>query len=100
MAVLSKIQKLTAEGNTDMTLGDLLNKIQVSVSEYLHALEVSSKGNVTLLMREPSECSINNYNPSVKLAWQANMDLQFVLNAVSCMLPLTLRKTRDPWVNC
>ena len=26
-------------------------------------------------MHEPSECCINNYNSSVMLAWQANMDL-------------------------
>ena len=27
-----------------------------------------------------------NYNPSVMLAWQANMDTQFVLNAYACIM--------------
>ena len=45
------------------------------------ALEVSDKESVVLLKREPSECMANNYNGSVMLAWQANMDLQYVLNA-------------------
>ena len=37
-----------------------------------------------VLKREPSECFINNYNPSVQ--WQANMDIQFVLNAYACIM--------------
>ena len=75
-------QKLIAEGNTDMSLDDLLDKAEVSESEYTQALEVSSKGNVVVLRREPNEC----YNPSVMLAWQANMDIQFVLNAYACVM--------------
>ena len=86
VAVLSKVQKLITEGNTDMSLDDLLDKAEVSESEYTQALEVSSKGNVVILRREPNECSVNNYNPSVMLAWQANMDIQFVLNAYACVM--------------
>ena len=55
VAVLSKVQKLIAEGNTDMSLDDLLDKAEVSESDYTQALEVSSKGNVVVLRREPNE---------------------------------------------
>ena len=34
-----------------------------------------------LLKREPNEQNVNNYNASVMLAWQANMDIQYVLDA-------------------
>ena len=87
MAVLSKVQKLIAEGNTNMSLDDLLDKAEVTEAKYIHALEVSSKGNVVLRCK-PNECSINNYNPSVMLAWQANMDIQFVLSLyyVCCLI--------------
>ena len=61
-----------------MSLDDLLDKAE---SEYTQALEVSSKGNVVVLRREPNECSI----PSVMLAWQAN-DIRFVLNAYACVM--------------
>ena len=86
VAVLSKVQKLIAEGNTDISLDDLLDKAEVPESEYIQALQVSNKGNVVVLRREPNECSVNNYNPSVMLAWQANMDIQFVLNAYACVM--------------
>ena len=39
-----------------------------------------------MLKRKPSECNINNYNIPVLLAWQANMDLQYVLNAYACIM--------------
>ena len=38
-------------------------------------------GTVVLLERKPNEQNINNYNASVMLAWQANMDIQYVLDA-------------------
>ena len=70
----------------DSTSNLYLDKAEVSETEYTQALEVSSKGNVVVLRREPNECSVNNYNPSVMLAWQANMDIQFVLNAYACVM--------------
>ena len=37
-----------------------------------------------LLKRNPNEIRINNYNASLLAAWQANMDLQFVLDPYAC----------------
>ena len=39
-----------------------------------------------MLKRKPCECKINNYNANVMLAWQANMDIQYVLNAYACVM--------------
>ena len=71
---------------TELSLSELLDKAEVTEQEYIDALEVSTNGNVVVLKREPGECCINNYNPSVLLAWQANMDIQFVLNAYACVM--------------
>ena len=84
LTVLGKVQKVIAEGNTDLSLAELLDKAEVTENEYVDA--VSTNGNVVVLKREPDECFINNYNPSVMLAWQANMDIQFVLNAYGCVM--------------
>ena len=46
---------------------------------------VSSKENVVVLKRQPNECNINNNGP-VMLAWQANTDVQYVLNAYACIM--------------
>ena len=80
------MQKLISEGNTDLSLTELLDKADVTETEYVDALETSCTGNIVVLQREPHECCINNYNSSVMLAWQANMDIQFVLNAYACIM--------------
>ena len=67
-------------------MNELLAKADVTLDQYVSALEVSTKGSVVILKRIPSECNINNYNPSVMLAWQANMDIQYVLHAYACVM--------------
>ena len=66
----------------------LLNNVGVDlhVSDYLKALQTSLRGNAIVLKRMPNECKINNYNPHVTLAWQANMDIQYVLNGYACVM--------------
>ena len=85
-SVLTKVQKLITDGNTELSLSELLDKAEVTEQEYVDALELSTNSSVVILQREPNECCINNYNPSVMLAWQANMDIQFVLNAYACVM--------------
>ena len=67
------------------TIDDVLSKASVD-REYIEALQVTKGGNVVLLKREPNEQNINNYNASVMLAWQANMDIQYVLDAYACVM--------------
>ena len=69
-----------------MTLDELLTKCSVDKHEYIRALKESDKGTLILLKRQPNECFVDNYNSAVMLAWQANMDLQFVLNAYACVM--------------
>ena len=66
--VLSKVYPVLADNHADLSLEDILDKAEVTMSDYMDALEVSTNGNVVLLKRNPSECNINNYNSSVMLA--------------------------------
>ena len=85
-SVLAKVHKVLADGHTDLSLNEILIRAKVSPNEYTEALEVSSKGCVVVLQRQPNEININNYNAPVTLAWQANTDIQFVLNAYACIM--------------
>ena len=85
-AVLTKVHKVIADGHPDKSLDEILIQANVTPDEYTEALQVSNKGNIVLLKRKPSECMVNNYNGPVMLAWQANMDLQYVLNAYACIM--------------
>ena len=86
-SVLAIVHKVLAHGHIDLSLNEILIRAKVSShNEYTEALEVSSKGSVVLLKRQPSEININNYNGPVTLAWQANTDIQYVLNAYACIM--------------
>ena len=84
--ILAKVRKVLADGHTNLSLDEVLTKATIGSHEYMKALEIFSKGNVVILKREPHECSIKNYNGAVMLAWKANMDLQYVLNAYACIM--------------
>ena len=83
--LLTKVRKVLPDCDDNASL-DVLSKAGVDRSEYVQALEVTNSGTVVLLKREPREQNINNYNASVMLAWQANMDIQFILNAYACVM--------------
>ena len=85
-SVLAQVHKVLADGSTELSLDEVLVKADVSLNEYTKALEVSSKGSVVVLKRQPNECNVNNYNAPVTLAWQANTDIQYVLNAYACLM--------------
>ena len=61
--MLRNVQTLIADGNTDLSLAELLDKAEVTEKDYIDALEVSTNGNVVVLKREPEECFINNSTP-------------------------------------
>ena len=84
--VLNKVREYLINSDTDLTIEQLLNNVGVDLSDYLKALQTSLRGNAIVLKRMPNECKINNYNSHVMLAWQANMDIQYVLNAYACVM--------------
>jgi len=84
--VLAKVCKVLLDGPTDLSLDELLAKADIEHDTYSKAVETSSRGSLVILKREPNEFCVNNYNAPVMLAWQANMDLRFVLNAYACVM--------------
>ena len=58
----------------------------IEFGDYMEALQTSTRGNIIVLKHDPSECKINNYNRAMMLAWQANMGIQYVLNAYACVM--------------
>ena len=70
----------------NITLEELLLKAGVSLDMYMSALQTCSKGNCIVMKRAPSETWINNYNPDVLKIWQANMDIQYVLDPYACVM--------------
>ena len=83
---LVKVRKQLLQGNTDISLEELFACANVNSVDYEQAVRTTARGNKVVLRRNPCECNISNYNPSVMLAWQANMDIQYVMDAYACVM--------------
>ena len=58
----------------------LCQKANVKYNDYIEALETSTSGYSVVLQRDLDELFINPYNREWMKAWNANMDLQVVLD--------------------
>ena len=86
-AVYEKLSSL--EPNTDPSLADILEDLEIPLALYLKALQwIKTKQGrpAVLLKRKPIEGCINFYNPVLLKAWQANMDIQIVDHVESCIM--------------
>ena len=68
----------------DITFENFLNNIQLSEESNIHAIRWNIKRNTLFLKRTPSEIMINSYNTKLLKAWQANIDIQYVLDPYAC----------------
>ncbi|KAF1374343.1 hypothetical protein PFLUV_G00249070 [Perca fluviatilis] len=48
-----------------------------------------NKSSAVILKRDPKDCWVNGYNPHLLEAWNANIDVSYILNAYSCIMYLT-----------
>ncbi|XP_077385098.1 uncharacterized protein LOC144023466 [Festucalex cinctus] len=85
-AKLVCVKRLLNEPETaSLTLPQLLAKCELTSDEYMECLHMTAAKSSVVLKRDPKDCWVNNYNPHLLLAWNANMDIQYILNAYSCI---------------
>ena len=68
-----------------MSAADVLQQANLTQEQFETALgKLATKVSI-VLKREPKECWTNQYNSHLLQAWNANIDLQYVVNAYSCI---------------
>ncbi|XP_061195058.1 uncharacterized protein LOC133203256 [Saccostrea echinata] len=72
------------ESEIEMTFQDILLELQMNVECYIRAVRSTLKQEKVFLKRNPNEVRINAYNNVLLQSWQANMDIQFILDAYAC----------------
>ena len=70
----------------DITLDNIFAAAHVTLDDYTKALSINKSGESVILKRQPSEGNVNCYSPAVLRTWQANMDIQYVINAYACVM--------------
>ena len=95
--IMTKMFKAIAETENLDTYStqELIAAIGVSVDDYYKALSTTLRGRRIILTRKPSENCINPYNRTCILAWQANMDIQFVEDPHACIMYIAAYISKD-----
>ena len=76
---------LNVDDNINHTAAELLDHADLTQTDLEDALcRLSTKTSI-ILKREPKECWINQYNANLLAAWNANLDIQYVVDAYSCI---------------
>ena len=71
------VVELDSDAELNIFCEDLLG---VYYKEYEEALKTTKKGKILFLKRRIKERWINNYNPEMLYAWDANMDIQIAID--------------------
>lgn len=84
-ALFEKIQKqLDDVKNTDLSYEEFLCIVGVDEDEYVKAIQSSLNCPKVFLKRHVKEARVNAYMKPILNAWDANHDLQFVLDPYAC----------------
>ena len=95
-AVTSEIEKMSADELKSTSIDQLLEKVGITSEDYYAALKISTGSGKSIVMkRDVSEVYVNNYNPDMLRAWDANMDLQFCLDPYAVITYITDYLTKD-----
>ena len=70
----------------NITLQEILEAAHVTLDDYIQALATSKYGQSVILKRQPFEQHVNCYSPTILKTWQANMDIQYVIDAYACVM--------------
>ena len=74
------------EENESKRTEQIFNNLGLTQAQYEEAHKIITKKRSVVLQRNPSELWTNQYNPCLLKCWDANMDIQFVLDPFSCIV--------------
>lgn len=78
----------------DGNISKFLDEAGIYEDTFMQALSVSEKGKHVVLQRTPAECSVNAYNATILKAWQANIDVQYIVDAYACVMYIAAYMTK------
>ncbi|KAL6491488.1 hypothetical protein MHYP_G00018330 [Metynnis hypsauchen] len=68
------------------SITQLLETVGMTYEDYKESVKSLSTSSLVIMEREPKDSWVNGYNPLLLRAWDANMDIQFILNPYSCIM--------------
>ncbi|XP_062598312.1 uncharacterized protein LOC134259730, partial [Saccostrea cucullata] len=84
--LLSVWDKVQTEGEENSTTEEIFEDLSLTQELYEEAQNILSTRRSVILERNPNEMWTNQYNRCLLKCWDANMDIQFVLDPFSCIV--------------
>ncbi|XP_065942067.1 uncharacterized protein [Magallana gigas] len=78
--------KVLDDNSETQTAEEILAELSLSQENYEKAHRVLTPRTTTILKRDPKEMWTNQYNECLLKCWDANMDIQYVLDPFSCIV--------------
>jgi hypothetical protein len=69
----------------NMSFVQFLEQISLTYEEYILSIRSSIQSSKVFVKRQVSEVRINSYNSTLLRSWEANMDIQYILNPYACV---------------
>ncbi|XP_063400159.1 uncharacterized protein LOC134684781 [Mytilus trossulus] len=70
----------------NLNVSEIFKKIGLTQESFETYYRFITNRNTVVLKRQPNEIFTNQYNPHLLRAWDANMDIQYILDAFSCVV--------------
>ncbi|VDH93803.1 Hypothetical predicted protein [Mytilus galloprovincialis] len=85
--MLSNLWKVIKENeDKDLDVSEIFKKAGLTQESFEKCYCFITNRNTAVLKRQPNEIYTNQYNPHLLRAWDANMDIQYILDALSCVV--------------
>ena len=77
--------------SNDLSIQEILSNVGITEDDYYWALSISPDNDYEIhLKRSTGSCFVNNYNPVLLKAWEANLDIQPVHNYFKALTYMTV----------
>ncbi|XP_067660106.1 uncharacterized protein, partial [Haliotis asinina] len=84
--ILNEIWREINDNNQYDSTESLFEAIDLTQEDVENACAALGKRTSLVLQRRPNDVWINQYNPALLKCWNANMDIQYVIDAYSCVV--------------
>ncbi|VDI56034.1 Hypothetical predicted protein [Mytilus galloprovincialis] len=85
--MLSNLWKVIKENeDKNLDVSEIFKKAGLTQESFEKCYCFITNRNTVVLKRQPNEIYTNQYNPHLLRAWDANMDIQYILDAFSCVV--------------
>ena len=83
----------------DLALDDILVTCNITYDQFKESLTAITKKNTIYHKRDLNDGWVNKYNPTLLHAWNANMDIQYVMDPYSCVAYILsyINKQKRKW---